>query len=180
MPRFKPTGLAELQMWTRSDNIMDAYRASSKPTGPSSKGIESGIQGVNIAAKQLMEEYVEEYGPLTTEEAKLVVNAIFPRRIAEQMTIFETFNSAQLEFVLEIGAYALVMDYDSAAIQFTKFNIPKAVKAALDLWDTPDADDYRDELKDGFDDLSIVSKAVVLRFDNQISGEISDYFKGLK
>lgn len=190
--KLKNPLLTELNRWAYADNILDVFVQSktiksASPAAPISgplkgDGIVMGSEGINAKVTSLKEEYVEEYGQITTEEAKLIIKAIFPKNLSALMLEPESYTNGQLAFALDVGAYALVMDYDSAAIQITKFNLFKAIKAAADLWDTPDADDLKDELDDGFDDLSWASRGVVQRYDtvSMGSGGIFNYFMKLK
>ena len=141
-----------------------------------------GSKGVNAKVIQLKKEYVDKYGLLTTEEAKLIIKAIFPEKLLPEMLEPESYTKGQLEFALDVGANALVADYDSFFAQANRLKPWGMVKAAFDLWDTPDPDDYRDELDDGFDDLSVLSKGVVERYKNVSMGHgtIIDYFFSLK
>jgi len=145
-------------------------------------GIEMGSQGINDSVIELKQEYIDEYGLITTEEAKLVFKNIFPEGVVRPMLEIENYTDKQREFALDVAANALVLDYDSFAAQFNRLKPWGMIKAAFDLWDTPDADDIRDELNDGFDDLSSISRAVVHRYNHVAMGHggISAYFKSLK
>jgi len=131
---------------------------------------------------KLKEEYIGDYGLLTEEEAKLILKYTFPLAISKQLLEIEGYSEGQLSYALDVGAYAMYMDYTSAIAQVSRFRPIKAIKAALDLWDVPDADDYRDEIEDGFDDLSNISKSVVLRYSHAAMGHgsIVNYFNSLK
>lgn len=137
-----------------------------------------GSEGVNAKVISLKKEYIEKYGRLTTEEAKLVIKAIFEKGIYKPILEIEEFNPAQLDFALDVAANALYLDYD----KYIGFNPRRLARAALDLWDTPDADDLKDELNDGFDDLSSISRSVAQRYATVAmgSGGVVPYFKELK
>ena len=143
----------------------------------SGKGISMGSKGVNAKVIQLKKEYVDKYGLLTTEEAKLIIKAIFPEKLLPEMLEPESYTKGQLEFALDVGANALVLDYD----KYVGFNPRRLIRAALDLWDTPDADDLKDEIGDGFDDLSAIGKSVVKRYTTVVmgTGDVIQYFEKL-
>lgn len=185
MARFKPDGLAELRSWTRG-NIMEAYeksqRIKSSSTDPSKPlegdGIEMGEKGINAEIIKLKMSYIDEYGLLTTEEANDVLKNIFVESLYRRMKELGEYNTAQLNFALDVAANALVLDYD----KYVGLNPKRAIRAMVDLWDMPDAEDLRDEIEDGFDDLSPISKLVVERYKIVAmgSGGIYNYFKELK
>lgn len=192
MSKFMPNGLVELHRWTRADSIMDAYISTQKvsDTGGAApidaplqgEGIGMGSSGVNHMVIELKEEYMEEYGRLTTKQAKGVLKNIFHKSLSERFLEIEEYNDAQLDFALDVAANALVLDYDSFAAQFNRLRPWGMVKAALDLGDVPDADDLHDEIQDGFDDLSPIAKGVVKRYNHVAmgSGGIMPYFENLK
>ena len=192
MPKFMPKGLAELHRWTRADSIMDAYistqrvsdsNSSAPVDGPlQGEGIGMGSSGVNHMVIELKQDYVKEYGRLTTKQAKDVLKNIFHKDLAKRLLEIETYNNAQLDFALDVAANALVLDYDSFAAQFNRLRPWGMVKAALDLGDVPDEDDLHDEIEDGFDDLSPISRAVAKRYNHVAmgSGGIIPYFESLK
>lgn len=192
MARLRNELFDEVQKWANADNIIDVFSSPSQSlqslganhSAPlQNDNVEMGSEGINADIIELKREYVEKYGSLTTEEAKLVIKAIFPRSMAKRMLEPETYNVKQLEFALDVGATALVIDEGSGAIQlFYRFNPYKAVKAALDLWDVPDAEDYKDELEDGFDDLSSISHGILPRYTNLAMGiaSVDQYFLDLK
>lgn len=191
MPKFMPKGLQELHRWTRSDSIMSAYLSDnscqlSQPTNLSQPlqgdGIGMSGEGVNADVIALKEEYVDEYGRLTTEQAKDILKNIFNRSLAKQFLAIDEYNDAQLDFALDVAANALIVDYDSFAAQLNRFKPWGMVKAALDIWDAPDAEDLHDEIEDNFDDLSDIAKGVAQRYGHVSmgSGGIMSYFKSLK
>lgn len=178
--------LAELNKWAYADNIIDVFvqskgiKASSAPISGPLEGdlIAMGSQGVNVEVIELKEEYIEEYGLLTTEEAKLIFKGIFSKKLVMQLVEIESYNDAQLAFALDIAANALFIDFD----KYIGFNPKRAIRAALDLWDKPDADDLRDEIEDGFGDLHWSAKGVTHRYNHVAMGHggIVPYFMSLK
>lgn len=187
MIKLKNPLLSELNRWAYADNILEALTQSkttnaASPEAPVSgpltgDGIVMGSSGVNAEVTALKEEYVEEYGRLTTNEAKSVFKNIFNEALHKPLLEIESYTDGQLDFGLDVASNALVLDYD----KYVGFNPRRIIRAALDLWDTPDAEDLRDEIEDGFDDLSPISRAVVKRYDmiSMGSGGILNYFKTL-